>query len=505
MFFLVVQGEFGYDVGMSVLIKHIDMKEVSSLRGRFIYFAILCLLFLPTQVYAQSDVVEDRDIRRTEKQIEIQEAIRNAAKQAALIKSLENKETVTYQDVLKDPDNILLNFRYAQAQVNRGDMVGASATLERILMVNPDLVPIRLFMANVLFQLDNLEEAKREFEILKEADLKKEQAMQVDLYLTQIKRRQSPLTLTASTAIGWGFDTNRNAAPQSKKRMVFGTPIGLTGTSKRRRDTNTLVSNSFGFEKKLATQAGHSVFGGLSYFLGEQTVADDLDLQSFGGNIGMNLQTPLGTLIPSLSVSQLYLSRETFMNSLGAKLGWNKQIGDKLTATISGGWTREDFRPIKENAAAADRKGGRTSGSIGASYVLAPNMQLGVNVDMNNKSIDDDSKQYNAYEGYGLTGSHTWLVGEGQFFLSSASYTVNGYDKPDRAISSRKRQDRQYSARFTYGAPLKLWAGWLLPEFLTKDVTMTATFEQSRTHSNITNYTYKNSKISTMLSRRIEF
>lgn len=474
--------------------------------------ALLLLLCFVPRAHAQvivtpeeREVVEDRDTRRIEKQIRIQEAIRETAEQAAKQSFLANKETVTYQDILEDPDNIMLNFRYAQAQVNRGDLVGASATLERILMVNPDLVPVRLFMATVLFQLDNLEEAKREFETLQEAELKREQAMQVDMFLSRIKRRQSPLKLTASASIGFGFDTNRNAAPSSKTRLIADTPLGLTGTSQKRRDTSTLVANSFAFEKDLGSQAGHSVFGSVNYFLGEQTVADDLDLQSFGGNLGINIETGWGTLIPTVSVNQLYLSRETFLNSLGARLGWNKPVGDKFLVSASGGWTREDFRPIKENAAAPDRKGGRTSGSVALNYTMTPEMQFGVNVDLDNKSIDDDSKEYNAYEGYAVTGSHTWLLGEGQFLLTSASFGINAYDKPDRAISARKRRDEQYSARMTYGAPLELWLGWMLPDILTKDVTATFSFEQSRTHSNITNYTYKNSKITTMLSRRIAF
>jgi len=45
---------------------------------------------------------------------------------------------------LEDPDNIMLNFRYAQTQIKNNNLLGAAGTLERILLVNPNLSKVRL-------------------------------------------------------------------------------------------------------------------------------------------------------------------------------------------------------------------------------------------------------------------------------------------------------------------------------------------------------------------------
>ena len=71
-------------------------------------------------------------------------------------------EDVTFEQVLADPDNIDLNFRYAETQIRKGDVRGASATLERILLIEPDLPRVRLLYAIVQFRLENLAEAERE-------------------------------------------------------------------------------------------------------------------------------------------------------------------------------------------------------------------------------------------------------------------------------------------------------------------------------------------------------
>ena len=78
---------------------------------------------------------------------------------------------VTYEDVLKDPNNIALNVRYAQDQIARGEVLGAAATLERILLMNPKLPDVRLLYAVVLYRLDSLDEAQRELDTLRNVTL----------------------------------------------------------------------------------------------------------------------------------------------------------------------------------------------------------------------------------------------------------------------------------------------------------------------------------------------
>jgi hypothetical protein len=43
--------------------------------------------------------------------------------------------------------------------MDRNDFLGASATLERILLIDPLLAEVRFFYATVLFRLDNLSDS----------------------------------------------------------------------------------------------------------------------------------------------------------------------------------------------------------------------------------------------------------------------------------------------------------------------------------------------------------
>ena len=80
----------------------------------------------------------------------------------------------TDADILAHPDDIVLNFRWAKAQLARGEVRGASATLERILVLDPDLAPVRLYYAIVLYRLDSLDEARSQFDRLLQMNISPE-------------------------------------------------------------------------------------------------------------------------------------------------------------------------------------------------------------------------------------------------------------------------------------------------------------------------------------------
>jgi hypothetical protein len=113
---------------------------------------------------------------------------------------------------------------------------------------------------------------------------------------------------------------------------------------------------------------------------------------------------------------------------------------------------------------------------------------------------------YYAYQGLLMTGTHTWILPAGQFVINALSLELDDYDDPDFAISARTRRDKQFRYRLTYGAPVSLMLRpeWV-PDWTTRDLHLTASFEQFRSLSNIANYTYANSKFGVMLNKRVEF
>lgn len=409
---------------------------------------------------------------------------------------------VTYEEVLADPDNVDLNYRYAGTQIARGDLKGAAATLERLLLLDPNLARVRLLYAVVLFRLDNLDEAERAFQQVTEMKIPPSLRDEVDDYLRQIRLRRKRTRMAASVTVGIQYDTNRNAAPSGKRRVLNDSPLALTGTSRKRPDTSFVTVESFQLTHDLGMQGGHQVWLAGDHYLAEQTYVDDLDLQSFGGEIGANLYVERGTVVPSVFIEQIQLSRESFLRSHGFNLAGERPVTPRMDALANFRWAWEDYRPVEENIAAPDRTGSVAVTSLGARYALSPVMRLTL---LGAYTHKDASAHYFDYDGYSIQATHTWLLGWGQFLTTSFAFGVNGYDDPDRAVSIKTRRDEQYRTRMTYGIPVDLMTRQMLPKSLVRDLILTFTLEQFHSDSNIPNYTYTNTKAAAMLTKSFEF
>ncbi|MBI4597822.1 MAG: tetratricopeptide repeat protein [Candidatus Omnitrophica bacterium] len=428
---------------------------------------------------------------------------KQVAEEARARLAVETREPVTFAQVLADSDNIDLNFRYAKAQVARGDVLGAAATLERILLLDPSLAHVRLFYGIVLFRLDNLDEAERTLKGIRDQPMPSSLRQEIDDYLRQIRRRRQATRWSSSLSLGYGFDTNRNASPSSKHRLFSDAALGVPDSSKKRRDTSLLVIQNIDVAHDLGVQAGHQLIGSFNYFLGEQTAADDLDLQAFAFEVGGVFKHWLAEATSTGFSDHIMLSRETYLRTRGVRTLLTRNLAKRFQTFLSTEWAREEYRGITENAVAGERTGDRVTINGGGEYALSPTMRLAGSLAYEKKNAKVD---YWRYDGWGLTGSHTWLLGRGQFLINSIGFDVNLYDGPDRAISAQTRQDKELRVRVTYGAPLALFgAGKILPKLVYDNLTATFTFEQFRALSNITNYTYSNSKYLMMLTKKVEF
>ena len=129
-----------------------DLGKIGSMPKERLLSAVFLILFSAFSFSVAAQAQDDRnesDVVKRETTAEKQ--VSRASEKARDKKSLETVKDVTFEEVLMDPDNVKLNFAFAQAQVAKNDLLGAASSLERILMVNPDLHEIRLFYTRSCF------------------------------------------------------------------------------------------------------------------------------------------------------------------------------------------------------------------------------------------------------------------------------------------------------------------------------------------------------------------
>jgi len=101
------------------------------------------------QQLAQS--TPDQQVEQTQDRQAAIESSVHATRAAIEAMSADDCPPVSYADVLTKPDDTALIVCFARGQINNGNVTGAVATLERILLIAPDAANVRYLYAIALY------------------------------------------------------------------------------------------------------------------------------------------------------------------------------------------------------------------------------------------------------------------------------------------------------------------------------------------------------------------
>lgn len=421
-------------------------------------------------------------------------------------------ETVSYADVLKDPDNIDLNFRYAKSQISQGNVRGAAGTLERILLVTPDLPQIRLTYAIVLYRLDSLDQAEIEFKKLQKLKMAASLRAEIERFLAAIEQRRKTTKYKVTAGFGLKRDSNVNAGPRNGQVLAAGALFAPLGRAQKQPDFATIGFVSGEVRQDLGLQSRGEFFANATYYHNEQFAIDSQDLQSGSAVFGLKLPFENFTFTPKFTYTNLRLSREKFFSGYALELRFDRPktipaLG--IEGYFLGRGTRENFHAIFESNSGLQRSGFRWEWEAGLGKQLNPKHRLDATAKFTRKL--PQSFAPNDYRGYKVGLRHTWVLGGGQFLLTSGSYEAKLYKQSDPAVTNfQVRHDNPLRLGVTYGAPF----GMVMDKFnfgqngyfdVLRDFTWTVTAEITDQASNIRNFSYQNRRIQTMFTRTWNF
>jgi tetratricopeptide (TPR) repeat protein len=450
----------------------------------------LCLLLSAASAFAQNTGVIDKEGARPAAQEKAASKAAQADAESAKL-SADGGGDVTYEQVSADPDNVELNYRYAQTQIRRGQLKGASATLERILLLNPDLPQIRLLYGVVLYRLDNLMEAESALTATLAANPPDAIKAEATRYLSEVRKRQKRTQLTGRLGVGWEYDDNRNAAPATGIDQFGGIPVQLNPSSLRTADTSALFLGNIEAHHDLGLPAGHEVFATFNYYRAEQTNQKTLNLTAYSPALGGVYKTPFVSVTPQLVYDEVLLAQTKFMADRGIDLRLDKTLSSRAAVYADLHDVRQVYSPTVVVPTASDRTGIQVDTTLGAEYSLLPTNRVGLSAVYTVKHAQNIAFTY-FRKGFGV--NDTWLLGKGTFLLTAVHVNVDNYGNADPTVGPGLRRDTIVQTDATFGAPLSL----LHPKL--SDLVATLTYENYDAMSTISNYAYTNNKISAMLT-----
>ncbi len=418
--------------------------------------------------------------------------------------SLVQGKDVTFQEVLANPGDLNLALRYAQTQIRKGDLLGASGTLERILIANPRLANVRALYSVVLFRLGNLIEAEREMNIVMKSNVADALKQQLRRLLAEATRRQKKTRFNALLSFGYVFDTNRDAsASRDDLVRLFGPAAVAAPGAGPSADHALQFIGRIAVEHDISVQKRHKLVGSASYYHQDQTNLHFFDSQVATVEVGGVFDGGPYTIRGTLHYRWHRTSQQTLVDVFGGRIQaaypWNRKTSLFTFVQMEA----QNYKPLREVPTLNLRTGPEYRLGVGLSHILTPTLILGGSAISVRK---DATGFFNDYTGIQLAGRVTWILPKGMFVNGLVSWEYDTYDEADPLFSSRRRKDHLVRANVTFGIPLTL----LIPKLasrskLLRKSLLTILGEAYRAFSNVRIFAYTNFRIGAGFTFRFDF
>ena len=409
--------------------------------------------------------------------------------------ALSSEKNITYMQILQKPNDLDLNLKYAQQQGKMGNFKQTISTLERLTMLYPDNVEIKLYLLSILVQVDSPEKANSIIEEMKlRRDLEPEDLETLVEIEEELKDREPSLwRITADLSMGALYTDNVNSVSKTRFKYDSDSVIGFNSAKYDRTLSGGLglsATRPIGEESSLLLNASHSS--------SEQYQETDDDFQSYGFTLGLDTTLGNQSLSPylMLSKSDYQTDADSFSKMYG--IGGFFSVGERNSfsygysyATSKGNHNSEDDTAMETNSVAHGF-------TFGHDFILTEiiSTSLGLGYSDSDARVDAGN-DYETYDvSLGLNFSFPWA-----YISVSNGMSFNDYKKEDSSVDSTKLRSDFTN---TFDIMLTKAIGDLFPALdPNRSLFINMSYEKVVSEANILNYDYIADSFSLSFSKSV--
>ena len=240
-----------------------------------------------------------------------------------------------FRQVLREPANLDLSFRFAEAAVRAGDHEAATGALERMLFYNPNLPRVKLELGILYFRLGSYEMARSYFQGALASGPPPEVVARVQPFLTEIDRRVSTTQWSVFGQLGLRYQTNANAGPTSQLVRGAGLDVILDKRFVKQPDWNAFGLGSVRHIYDFENQRGDLWETNFVTYAAKQFKIERLDLAlaeiQTGPRLALLPDIWLGSSIrPYVLANAVGLGGSSYLTSVGAGLSLGLPVLDSV-------------------------------------------------------------------------------------------------------------------------------------------------------------------------------
>jgi len=436
---------------------------------------------------------------------EIKETIKIAADTSTSTIVIDGEETlipgsseknITYMQILQKPNDLDLNLKYAQQQGKIGNYKQTISTLERLNMLYPDNVEIKLYLLSVLVQADSPTKALTVIEEIKTSeDLTPEDLETVNEIETELKERGRPKLWNFYADIGIGGIQNNNVNSVSKsRRQISSDSVSGFNTAKYDRT----ISGSLGLTATRSLGEASSFMINMNVTDSNQEVETTDDYESYGLTLALDTTIGNQSLSPYLMLSKTDYQEDADSFSLMYGIGGNFPVGDRNSFSYGYSFSDSKNNNNTSDTTADDTNAIGHSFSLGHDFMFNEIISTSTGLGYSDSDAQEDTNDYETYDlSFRINLAFPWA-----YISIGDALSFNDYKRIDTSVSSNRiRSDvtNTFDVMFTKAI------GDIFPTIdPNKNFFVNFSYEKVISEANIMNYDYIADSLSLSFSKAFQ-
>ena len=258
--------------------------------------------------------------------------------------------------VFENPADLELNFALFQEQMATNDLDGASATLERVLLIDPRSKLAKMLLADVKLRKGDLIQARSILRtLLAEEDTPPEMAARAEAIFDEVESQLDPLSTQTRLALELGNTQNAFGRAEADEILFLNLPINNTTPDK----SDSYMSYEIGFDavRELDRQTPTLLEAGIAV-TGRDTAHRDLsDVRSMSARLSVTQRAAI-TLSAGGFASMTRVNHKSFNQNAGLYAAVVTPFAGSWEASQSLSFSRStysDYPGIANNAGRSER------------------------------------------------------------------------------------------------------------------------------------------------------
>ena len=422
---------------------------------------------------------------------EVEETIKIAADTSASTITIDGEETlipgsseknITYMQILQKPNDLNLNLKYAQQQGKIGNYKQTISTLERLNMLYPDNIEIKLYLLSVLVQADSPNKALTIIEEIRTSeDLTPEDLETINEIESGLKERGKPKLWNFYADISLGGIHSQNVNSVSKTRLQSSSD-NVIGFNSAKYDRT--YSGSLGLTATRSLGEASSFMINTSFTDSDQEEETSDDFESYGLTLALDTYLGNQSLSPYLMLSKTDYQDDADSFSLLYGIGGYFSAGDRNS--FSYGYS---FSDSKNNKNTTDTTANETNAkghgiTLGHDFMFNELISSSTGLGYSISEAKDGTNDFETYDlNFRLNFALPWV-----YISLGDALSFNDYKNVDTSINSNRiRSDVTNTFDFMFTKAI----GDIFPTIdPNKDLFMNFSYEKIISEANIINYDY---------------